>query len=67
PWMVGKLFAVAVLLFYHVRFHRRIAYLEDNPGLTSHAEYNFIHGALSLLVFVILLLSVLGAKFLRVF
>ncbi|MGH7814579.1 MAG: CopD family protein [Candidatus Binataceae bacterium] len=67
PWLIAKLLAVAVLLFYHVRFHRRIQFLEDNPGLTTQAEYNFIHAALSLLVLVILLLSVYGAALLRFF
>src|ERR1700756_2940539 len=30
-WFHVKLFLVAILLFYHVRFYRRIKFLENNP------------------------------------
>lgn len=65
-WLDLKLLAVAVLLFYQVRFYRRIRFLEDNPSQISHDEYNFIHAAVSLLLFVILLLSVYGAGLVQI-
>jgi protoporphyrinogen IX oxidase len=58
-WFLVKLMLVAVLLFYHVRFFRRIRYLQDNPSATTHREFSVVHGAVSLLVFVILLLTIL--------
>ncbi|HUO04062.1 MAG TPA: CopD family protein [Candidatus Binataceae bacterium] len=64
-WLDLKFVAVAVMLFYHVRFIRRLRYLEDNPSQITHEEYNFIHAAVSLLLFVIVLLSVYGAGTIR--
>ena len=50
---------VAVLLFYHVRFYRRIMFLEDNPRESTHREFSIVHAAVSLLLIAILMLSVL--------
>ncbi|MDO8431969.1 MAG: CopD family protein [Candidatus Binatus sp.] len=58
-WLHLKLLMVAVLLFYHVRFYRRIMFLEDNPSQATHREFSIIHGAVSLLLIAILLLTVL--------
>ena len=58
-WLVAKLLLVAVLLFYHVRFYRRIVFLEDNPSQSTHREFSIVHGAVSLLLIAILLLTVL--------
>lgn len=57
-WMHLKLLLVAVLLFYHVRFYRRIMFLENNPSQSSRREYRVIHGMVSLLLIAILLLAV---------
>ena len=58
-WLAAKLLLVAVLLFYHVRFYRRIMYLENNPSHSSRREFQVIHGMVSLLLFAILLLAVM--------
>jgi putative membrane protein len=58
-WLHAKLLCVAVLLFYHVTFYRRIMFLEDNPSQSSRREFRFVHGAVSLLLIAILVLTVL--------
>lgn len=58
-WFLLKLLLIAILLFYHVRFYRRIQFLEDNPSQSSRHEFSVVHGAVSLLLFAILLLSVM--------
>ena len=58
-WMHAKLLLVAVLLFYHVRFYRRIMFLENNPSHSSRREFRVIHGMVSLLLIAILVLAVM--------
>ncbi len=58
-WLDAKLLCVAVLLFYHVTFYRRIIFLEDNPSQSSRREFRIVHGAVSLLLIAILVLTVL--------
>lgn len=58
-WFHAKLLLVAVLLFYHVRFYRRIMFLEDNPSQSTRREYSVIHGLVSLLLLAILMLAVM--------
>jgi protoporphyrinogen IX oxidase len=58
-WLHLKLLMVAILLFYHVRFYRRIRFLEDNPSQATHREFSIIHAAVSLLLIAILLITVL--------
>ncbi len=58
-WLHAKLLLVAVLLFYHVRFYRRIMFLEDHPSQSTRREYRVIHGLVSLLLIAILLLAVM--------
>jgi putative membrane protein len=58
PWFHIKLLLIAILLFYHVRFYRRIRFLEDNPSQSSQREFSVVHGAVSLLLFAILLMAV---------
>ena len=58
-WFHVKLLLVAVLLFYHVRFYRRIIFLEDHPSESTHREYRVIHGLVSLLLIAILMLAVM--------
>jgi len=57
-WLHGKLLLVAVLLFYHVRFYRRIMFLENNPSQSSRREFRVIHGMVSLLLIAILVLAI---------
>jgi len=58
-WIEAKLLLVAILLFYHVRFYRRIKFLEDNPSESSRHEFRIIHGMVSALLIAILVLTVL--------
>ncbi len=58
-WLHAKLLLVAILLFYHVRFYRRIMFLENNPSHSSRREFRVIHGMLSLLLIAILVLTVI--------
>jgi putative membrane protein len=58
-WLHAKLLLVAILLFYHVRFYRRIIYLENNPSQSSSREFRVIHGMVSALLIAILVLTVM--------
>jgi len=58
-WLHVKLFLVAILLFYHVRFYRRIKFLENNPSHSSSREFRVIHGMVSALLIAILVLTML--------
>src|SRR5258708_7851931 len=58
-WLDLKLLMVAVLLFYHVRFYRRIMFLENNPSHSSRREFRVIHGMVSLLLIAILVIAVM--------
>jgi putative membrane protein len=58
-WLHAKLLLVAVILFYHVRFYRRIRFLQDNPGESSAREFRVVHAVVSLLTLAILMLAVL--------
>jgi putative membrane protein len=58
-WILAKLLLVAILLFYHVRFYRRIKFLENNPSQSSTREFRVIHGMVSALLIAILVLTVL--------
>lgn len=58
-WLHAKLLLVAILLFYHVRFYRRIMFLENNPSQSSRREFRVVHGAVSLLLIAILVLAVM--------
>jgi len=58
-WFHLKLLLVAILLFYHVRFYRRIKFLEDNPSQSSRHEFRVIHGMVSALLIAILVLTVI--------
>src|ERR1700684_2495603 len=58
-WLHAKLLLVAILLFYHVRFYRRIKFLENNPSQSSSREFRVIHGMLSALLIAILVLTVI--------
>jgi len=58
-WFLAKLLMVSVLLFYHVRFYRRIMFLENNPSHSSQREFRVIHGLVSALLIAILVLAVM--------
>jgi protoporphyrinogen IX oxidase len=58
-WLEAKLLLVAILLFYHVRFYRRIKFLENNPSHSSSREFRVIHGMVSALLIAILVLTVI--------
>jgi protoporphyrinogen IX oxidase len=58
-WIEAKLLLVAILLFYHVRFYRRIKFLENNPSHSSSREFRVIHGMVSALLIAILVLTVI--------
>ncbi|HUY26435.1 MAG TPA: CopD family protein [Candidatus Binataceae bacterium] len=58
-WLHAKLLLVAVILFYHVRFYRRIRFLEDNPSASTRREFGVVHGVVSLLVLAILMLTIM--------
>jgi len=58
-WLLAKLLLVAILLFYHVRFYRRIKFLENNPSQSSSREFRVIHGMVSALLIAILVLTVI--------
>jgi putative membrane protein len=58
-WLHAKLLLIAVILFYHVRFYRRIRFLEDNPSASTRREFAVVHGVVSLLLLAILLLAIM--------
>jgi putative membrane protein len=58
-WLHAKLLLVAILLFYHVRFYRRIKFLENNPSQSTRREFRVIHGMVSALLIAILVLTVI--------
>ncbi|MFZ0679869.1 CopD family protein [Candidatus Binatus sp.] len=58
-WLEAKLLLVAILLFYHVRFYRRIKFLENHPSHSSSHEFRVIHWMVSALLIAILVLTVL--------
>jgi protoporphyrinogen IX oxidase len=58
-WLHAKLLLVAILLFYHVRFYRRIKFLENNPSQSTRREFRVVHGMVSALLIAILVLTVL--------
>ena len=58
-WLHAKLLLVAILLFYHVRFYRRIKFLENHPSQSSSREFRVIHGMVSALLIAILVLTVI--------
>jgi len=55
-WIHAKLALVLVLLFFHVRFYRRLNALEDNPGSATRREFSMFHGIVSLILLLILVL-----------
>jgi len=58
-WLHVKLGLVFILLLVHLRLHRRIVALSDNPSSITHAEFRTIHGVVSLLLLAILVMAIL--------
>lgn len=58
-WLHLKLVMVFMLLIVHVRLHRRIVALTDNPSSVTRIEFRVIHGVVSLILLAILALAVL--------
>lgn len=58
-WLHLKLVLVFMLLIVHVRLHRRIVALTDNPSSVTRTEFRVIHGVVSMLLFAILALAFL--------
>jgi putative membrane protein len=55
-WMHAKIALVLVLLFFHVKLYRRVIALENDPGSATRREFSMIHGIVSLIVLLILVL-----------
>ncbi len=58
-WLHLKLVLVFMLLIVHVRLHRRIVALTDNPSSVTHTEFRVIHGVVSVILLAILALAIL--------
>ncbi len=58
-WFHLKLLLVLLLIVVDVRLYRRIAALEDEPASATAGEFRIVHGMLSALILVILLLALL--------
>ncbi|HEY6395253.1 MAG TPA: CopD family protein [Candidatus Binataceae bacterium] len=58
-WFHVKLLLIAIMLFYHVRFYRRIIFLENKPSAATRREFLFVHGAVSAILLAILVMAVL--------
>ncbi len=58
-WLHLKLVLVFMLLIVHIRLHRRIVALTDNPSSVTRVEFRVIHGVVSLLLLAILALAIL--------
>jgi putative membrane protein len=59
PWLHVKLGLVFILLLVHLRLHRRIVALSDNPSSVTRSEFRAIHGVVSLLLLAILAMAIL--------
>ena len=58
-WLHVKLGLVFILLLVHLRLHRRIVALTDNPSSVTRVEFRVIHGVVSLLLLAILAMAVI--------
>ncbi len=56
-WIYVKLLMVAGLLLIHVHVYKRIVMLESNPGSASSGEWRMLHGIISALLLIILVLT----------
>jgi putative membrane protein len=58
-WFDAKLVLVFMMLMVHIRLHRRIVALEENPSAVTRSEFRVIHGLISALLLGILALAVI--------
>ena len=58
-WLHVKLGLVFILLLVHLRLHRRIVALSDNPSSVSRAEFRVIHGVVSIVLLAILAMAII--------
>jgi protoporphyrinogen IX oxidase len=58
-WLHIKLVLVFILLLVHLRLHRRIVALSDNPSSVTHAEFRVIHGVVSMVLLAILAVAII--------
>ena len=48
-----------ILLLVHLRLHRRIVALSDNPSSVTRVEFRVIHGVVSLVLLAILAMAII--------
>ena len=58
-WFHVKLGLVFILLLVHLRLHRRIVALSDNPSSVTRVEFRVIHGVVSLVLLAILAMAII--------
>jgi putative membrane protein len=58
-WLHVKILLVLVLLAVHVRLYMRIVALENEPASATRREFSIIHGVISILLLMILILAIL--------
>ena len=58
-WLHIKLVLVFILLLVHLRLHRRIVALSDNPSSVTRAEFRVIHGVVSTVLLAILAVAIM--------
>ena len=63
PWLHAKLTLVAILLFFHVRLARRLGRLEREHGEATRREFSMVHGIVSLLLLLILIMVLVKPSF----
>ncbi|MGA2410400.1 MAG: CopD family protein [Candidatus Binataceae bacterium] len=63
PWLHVKLTLVVVLLFFHFRLARRLSLLEHDRGDATRREFSMVHGIVSLLLLLILIMVLVKPSF----
>jgi protoporphyrinogen IX oxidase len=63
PWLHIKLALVVILLFFHIRLARRIGRLERERGEATRREFTMVHGIVSLLLLLILIMVLVKPQF----
>jgi putative membrane protein len=63
PWLHVKLTLVVILLFFHIRLTRRLGHLERERGEATRHEFNLLHGIVSLLLLLILIMVLVKPSF----
>jgi putative membrane protein len=58
-WLHIKLVLVFILLLVHLRLHRRIVALSDNPSSVTRVEFRVIHGVVSMVLLAILAVAIM--------